>query len=298
MPPSHGQAMAAAGTNAYRLGSGPGGWAERLGEDVVLSYKKVSAFHELLLGLEEQCALTGWQPRRIFGRYLPTKNPERAAPVLHSGDATLPWDFVVEEAGVKYAVDIAASYSAGLFLDQRLNRARLRKLQPKRVLNTFAYTCSFSVAAALEGAQTLSVDLSKKSLDRGRENFALNGLSEDGHRFVAADALEFLPQLAQQREKFDTIILDPPTYSRSPTGRRWQVEMQLDDLIGEAIEVAMPQCSILVSTNCTKLDIAGLERRARWCAKSKRRTADVVLPGPPPDFPHGHGAISLWLVLR
>src|SRR4029077_8305013 len=109
-----------------------------------------------------------------------------------------------------------AGYSVGLFVDQRENRRYVREMEPKRLLNCFAYTCSFSVAAAAGGAQTVNVDLLKKNLARGRENFALNALSTADHRFIADDVRPVLRRLARRGEKFDMIILDPPTFSRSP----------------------------------------------------------------------------------
>lgn len=292
------QTIRDAGTTAHRLASGPGGWVERLGDDVILSYKSDAARDELSAGLATWSKDAGWSAARVFHRFLPLKNAERVSPVLHSGDASLPLTTTVTEAGIRYGLDIGASYSHGLFLDQRLNRARLRALQPKRVLNTFAYTCSFTVVAALAGAETLSVDLSRKSLDRGRHNLRLNDIAETGHRFIADDALDLLPELAARGERFDAIILDPPTFSRGNNGRRWQVADHLEDLIDAALEVAAQKCAILISTNCTRLDPASLERRARSCAKAKRRAADYVKLGTPVDFPAGHGASTLWMMLR
>lgn len=298
MTPAQCKTIEAAGTNAHRLASGPGGWVERLGDDVILSYKSDAARDELAAGLIRWCTHSGWQPARVFHRFMPIKNADRVSPVLHSGDATLPLTTVVTEAGIRYGLDIGASYSHGLFLDQRLNRARLHELKPKRVLNTFAYTCSFSVVSALAGAETLSVDLSRKSLDRGRHNFTFNGIAETGHSFIADDAAELLPKLAARGERFDAIILDPPTFSRSKSGRRWQVEDHFENLLNAALEVAAQKCAILLSTNCTKLDPATLERRARWCAKVKRRAADYTSLGSPVDFPPGHGSSTLWMLLR
>lgn len=296
--PAQSKAIEAAGTTAHRLASGPGGWVERLGDDVIISYKHDAARDEMAAGLGTWCQKAAWQPARVFHRHMPVKNADRICPVLHSGDATLPLTTVVTEAGIRYGLDIGASYSHGLFLDQRLNRATLHELKPKRLLNTFAYTCSFSVVAALAGAETVSVDLSRKSLDRGKHNFTLNGLDPAGHRFLAEDTNELLPILAARGERFDSIILDPPTFSRSKTGRRWQVEDHFEDLLNAALEVAAPKCAILLSTNCTKLDQTALERRARWCVKVKRRSAEYIRPVTPPDFPAGHGASTLWMMVR
>ena len=199
---------------------------------------------------------------------------------------------------MRYEIDMAAGYSHGLFLDQRLNRAKLRALKPKRLLNTFAYTCSFTVVAALAGAETVSIDLSRKSLERGRRNLRLNGLPETGHRFLAEDTLEMLPRLDAAKERFDAIILDPPTFSRGENGRRWQVEDHFEDLLNAALELAMPTCAILLSTNCKALDPASLEKRARVCARGKRRAADFLHLGAPVDFPPGHGSSTVWMMVR
>jgi len=292
------RAFEAASTNAHRVASGADGWIERLGEDAMISYKNDAALADFSAGFEQWCADAGWRPSRLFGRFLPIKNDDRIAPVLISGDSSLPLQTVVSEAGVKFGIDFDAGYSHGLFLDQRSNRAHLRTLAPKRLLNTFSYTCSFSVVAALAGAETVSVDLSKKSLDRGRENFSLNELPVEGHRFFADDVLDFIPRLAKRGERFDAIVLDPPTFSRGNKGRRWQVEQHFEDLLNAALEVAAPRCAILLSTNCTKLDWPALERMARFAGKLNRRTVECVRSASLPDFPPGHGASTIWMNTR
>ena len=202
---------------------------------------------------------------------------------------------------MKFGLDFGAGYSAGLFLDQRANRAVARTGDVRRLLNTFAYTCSFSVAAALAGAETVSVDLSKKSLDRGRENFALNGLdpiAERGHRFLADDVLEVLPRLARRGEKFDAIILDPPTFSRGNKGRKFQIEHDLEALFLAALEVAAPRARVLLSTNCTRLDRRALESIARYGLKIGRRAGDLHSEPELPDIPAAQCAQTLWVTLK
>src|SRR6185436_243529 len=100
------------------------------------------------------------------------------------------------------------------------------------------------VAGASVGAQTVNVDLSKKSLARGKENFALNSLPTGDHRFIADDVLTVLPRLARKGEKFDMIILDPPTFSRSHRGKAFQVEQDFEALLLAALEVAERQAKI------------------------------------------------------
>ena len=289
--------LEAEGTTAHRLASGTGGWVERLGNDVLISHKNDRSKDEMIDGLERWCTTNGWQPERVFTRFLALKNEERISPILLSGDPSLPLTTVVTEAGVRYGLDFGVGQSHGLALDQRVTRNKVRLLRPKRLLNTYAHTCSFSVVAALAGATTVNVDLSKKSLERGKQNFDLNGIFLEGHRFLTGDTLEILPQLENSGEKFDVIILDSPAFSRG-TNRRWQVENDFEDLLLVALAVASPKCAILLSTNSTKLDPVSLEYRARRCAKEKRRTADYVMSNPPPDFPIGKGACTVWMMVR
>ena len=296
--PEQFSAFEAQETSAHRLFTGSNVWVERLGRDILISFKTDNARDDALAGLRHWTTSSGFLADRIFSRFLPKQNAERVAPVLMEGDIAAPLQTVVSERGVRYGIDFGAGYSHGLFIDQRANRATLRERAPKRLLNTFAYTCSFSVVAALAGAQTVSVDLSKKSLDRGRNNFALNGLPLDGHRFFADDVLDLLPRLERRGEKFDAIILDPPTFSRGNRGRRWQVEEQIEALLTAALELTTPNASILVSTNCAKLSRRALETAARFVLKTAHRGGDMHSEPPLPDFPKDEGAQTLWINLR
>ena len=295
---AHLAAFAAAQTDAHRLCTAAAGWVERFGDDVLISYKDEAALATLLDGLRAWIETHAFQARRIFGKFLPRQNEERIAPLLIEGDATLPLLTTVRENGVRYGLDFGAGYSAGLFIDQRANRAFVQRAAPPRLLNTFAYTCSFSVVAALAGAKTVSIDLSKKSIDRGRENFALNGLDAGAHRFYADDVLDVLPRLGRKQEQFDILILDPPTFSRGNKGRRFQVEQDLEALLIAALELAAPRAKILLSTNCTRLHRRALESIARFAFKATRRAADFHAEPALPDIPAEAAAQTLWLLLK
>ena len=294
-------AFVQSGLTAHRIHSAAEAWIERFGNDLLLSYKTEAGRDAALAGLPAWTEAAEFSPRRIFGRYLPEKNEERGAPLLLEGDPEAPLNTVVEENGMRFGVSFDAGYSAGLFIDQRANRALLRKARVKRLLNTFAYTCSFSVAAALSGAGTVSIDLSRKSLDRGSENFALNGLdsSPSGqHRFLADDVMTALPRLARKGERFDAIILDPPTFSRGHKGRRFQVEDDFEALLLAAMEVATDRARILLSTNCTRLTRRALENIARFCLKATRRAADFHTEPELPDVPASAAAQTVWVLLK
>jgi 23S rRNA (guanine2445-N2)-methyltransferase / 23S rRNA (guanine2069-N7)-methyltransferase len=124
-------------------------------------------------------------------------------------------EFTVEEAGLKFRVNLDDYLDTGLFLDHRLTRARLReRARGGRFLNLFCYTASASVYAAAGGASSsLSIDLSDRYLAWAEHNYALNGLDLGSHRLERADCREWLQGAAA--EQFELIFLDPPTFSNS-----------------------------------------------------------------------------------
>lgn len=288
----------AQGTNAHRLYSAEDGWVEQFATDVLISHKTDPARERLIAEFNSWRSSIGFNPSRVFARFLPKKNEERATPVLVSGDAGEKLETVATENSLKFGIDFEAGYSVGLFVDQRENRRFVRQATPKRLLNCFAYTCSFSVAAASAGTQTVNVDLSRKSLNRGEQNFALNDLATAGHRFIADDVMTVLPRLARKGEKFDVIILDPPTFSRSHRGRVFHVDKDFEDLLLAALEVAEAGCSILLSTNCATLNATRLEAIGRYALKMTRRAATFHRQPHPLEFPPGTGASTIWMTLR
>ncbi len=288
----------AEGTDAHRLCTIEDGWVERFGRDVIISFKRVPGRERLIQELQSWASSVRFEVGRIFARFVPRKNEERESPCLIFGDPAENLQTIATERHLKFGVDFGAGYSVGFFVDQRENRRRVRHIAPKRLLNCFAYTCSFSVSAAYVGATTFNVDLSKKSLARGRENFALNSLPTVDHRFIADDVMAVLPRLARQGEKFDAIILDPPTFSRSPGGKAFQVENDFEKLLVDALDLAERDSHILLSTNCSTLREHALEVIARYRLKAARRAATFHRQPPLPDFPPGTGASSIWLALR
>ena len=104
--------------------------------------------------------------------------------------------------------------------------------------------------------------------------------------------------LTRRGEKFDAIILDPPTFSRSPEGKTFQVQHDFERLLASALAVAERDAHVLVSTNCSELGVPALEVMARYCLKETRRSATFHRPLPLPDFPPRTGASSIWLALR
>jgi 23S rRNA (cytosine1962-C5)-methyltransferase len=286
------------GTDAHRLCTVEDGWVERFGTDVLISFKKVSARERLLEELQSWTDSAGFPVRRVFARFIPARSERRESPILIVGDPGESLQTVASEWYLRFRIDFGTGYSPGLFLDQRDNRRYVRHIAPRRLLNCFAYTCSFSVYAACNGASTFNVDLSRKYLARGRENFQLNNLSTDNHRFIADDVRSVLPRLARRGEKFDAIILDPPTFSHSSGGKTFRVQHDFKNLLVSALAVAKRDAHVLISTNCSVLGVRALEVMARYCLKQTHRAAAFHRSLPLPDFPSCGGASSVWLALR
>ena len=206
--------------------------------------------------------------------------------------------FTVRENGLAYRLDLGGGYSQGIFLDQRENRLTLRRrMRPGlEVLNCFAYTCAFSVAAAAGGAGTTSVDLSRRSLDWGKENFRLNGLAvDDGeHHFLAGDVFEWLRRLARQGRRFDVVVLDPPTFSRDRKGRVFRVGDDFGELAALAAPLLTPEGGLLCSSNARGLTPIGF-RQMILAGLPLTPGGWRVSPAPmPPDFTGAHYLQAAW----
>ncbi len=284
-----------AGTTAHRICSAEDYWIERFGATAMISLKDRNEADRLMGELDSWLGRAELSVSRIYLRHLVRQPRENDQPILLRGDVSQPSQEVVRESGLLYEVDFATGYSVGLFCDQRANRLHLRSLAPRRVLNTFAYTCAFSVAGAVEGAETLSVDLSKASLKRGRRNLELNALDPAEHRFLADDVLAVLPRLVQREEKFDAIILDPPTFGRSSPRKAFRAAHDYEDLIALAVACATPGASILLSTNCSALST---EKLRSMGARVVRGKATFHREPAQPDFPAGHGSATVWMRLK
>ncbi|MFO0859145.1 MAG: class I SAM-dependent methyltransferase [Phycisphaerales bacterium] len=205
-------------------------------------------------------------------------------------------DFLlIREHDWKLEIRLYDGLSTGLFLDQRENRrfvadwvhqrTKARGKSPT-VLNTFAYTCAFSVAAARAGATTASVDVSPRYLDWGKRNFEHNGLDPTPHRFARMDTFEFLAYAGRKGLTFDFIILDPPSFAsgnKKKGIRPWSSVADYSRLVREAAALLEPQGVLFASTNTQELCrpgrleheiVQGLGRTPRW----------LRLPEMPLDF--------------
>lgn len=155
----------------------------------------------------------------------------------------------VREGRARLLVNLTDYLDTGLFLDHRPLRARIfQEAKGRHFLNLFGYTGAFSVQAALGGARsTVTVDLSPTYLAWARRNFALNGIAEGDHYFEQADCVVWMSTC---REKFDIIVMDPPTFSNSKrTDDVFDVQRDHVHLINQAMRCLNPGGVLYFSNN-------------------------------------------------
>lgn len=99
------------------------------------------------------------------------------------------------------------------------------------VLNLFAYTGGATVAAAAAGARVCHVDAAKGMVAQAKENAALSGLADAPIRYIVDDCVKFTEREIRRGNKYDAIIMDPPSYGRGPSGEIWKIEEQIDRLV-------------------------------------------------------------------
>ena len=284
-----------AGTTAWRVLDGlgddvPGVYVDRLGpaailsvyDDARLSGDAITAAARATLAVLGEALDVQAVYVKPFARdrsRLGGDLPDESRMATPRAGAVQPETLVVTEHGVRFEVRPYDGLSTGLFLEHREHRRALAAWRPARVLNLFAYTCGFAVPLALAGAQVTNVDVSARYLEWGRRNAALNGLDPAAMRFFRRDSREFLAQAARRpEERFDLVILDPPTFGAADRRRGVTAWRALDDypaLVRAAAAVVAPGGRLFAATNTRELAAEGvladlvasaLDRRPRWQA--------------------------------
>ncbi|UBV43486.1 class I SAM-dependent rRNA methyltransferase [Deinococcus taeanensis] len=203
------------------------------------------------------------------------------------------------EAGVPFLIRPGADLSVGLFTDARPARAWVREhAAGRRVLNTFAYTCGFGLSAALGGAQAVkNVDLSRKVLAWGQANYALSGLPAPDVDFLFGDVFEWLARLERRGDRFDLVVLDPPSFARGKAGV-WRSERDYARLASLAARVTAPGGTVLALLNHAGVGRGAFERmiRAGLAAGGRRARLEAQL-GAGEDYPGAdHLKVQVWVL--
>jgi 23S rRNA (cytosine1962-C5)-methyltransferase len=208
---------------------------------------------------------------------------------------------IIDEAGLRFVVDLKRGQKTGFFLDQREGRARARALgRGRSVLNAFAYTGGFGIAAAAGGARrVVSVDTSRPALELGELAWAENGLAPAAAEWIEGDVFEYLRIVD---ERFDLIVLDPPPFVRRrrdhDSGLRGYKDVNL-----QAFRRLLPGGWLLTSSCSQHVSAEEFRRVVTTAAADAGRVPTVVAAwGHGPDHPtllaHAEGEYLKSLLVR
>lgn len=287
-------------TNAIRLIHGendamPGLVADLYDDTAVVVFDGAAAdrfwrprMGDVLAGL----ARAGFDPARVWARGKKksrgTGSRGRGGNVGHALRGDPPPDLVmIHEHGVRFEVDVRRGQKTGLFLDQRDNRRRVAELaRDAQVLNLFAYTGGFSAHAAVAGARRVtSVDIAAPAMAAAARNFTASGIDPAGHRFITADCFDYLARAARAGERWDLVIVDPPSLAPSQKARPRALDAYRR-LNRMAIAVTA-RGGWLVTASCSshvaQPDL--LEALAWACERGRRRPTIVDIRGASSDHP-------------
>ncbi len=228
------QSLPATRTNGYRLVHGendglPGLVVDRYADTLVIKLYTgawLPHLHDIIAGLQsvQPCERMVLRFSRHLDSFL-TPYGLRDGQIAFG--TALSGPVIFQENGLRFAADVAAGHKTGFFFDHRDNRARVRSLSDgRRVLDVFAYSGGFSVYAAAGGARSVtSVDVSAPALEAATGNLALNrdaarGAADSGfaratHQVMAGDAFACLEQLHGAGQRYDMVIVDPPSFAKS-----------------------------------------------------------------------------------
>lgn len=203
------------------------------------------------------------------------------------------------ENGLRFLVDVEAGQKTGFFLDQRMNRMRIKDYaRGRHVLNAFSYTGAFSVYALAGGAESVcSVDASKPAIDMCRQNVVLN-FAQAVHRCEAADCFTYLDQVS---DSFDLIVLDPPAFAKHQ--RAIQRAVRGYETINTLAMKKIRPGGILATFSCSQLVTRELFRDSILrAAASARRSVRILehlhqAPCHPTNVFHPEGEYLKGLIL-
>ena len=284
-------------SDAYRLVNAEGDGLPGLTVDRYADYLMIQLYSSAWrphLKLITQILQELLSPLGIYEKQRPQKTRELEA----AGDSKnygrmlagspAPQRLEVRENGLTFLVSMEQGLNTGLFLDQRRNRCDLMKrVAGKRVLNLFAYTGAFSVAAAAGGASLVtSVDASPGYTEWARTNFGANRLNHKKHEFIVGDCLAVLGEMTKAKKLYDLILMDPPSFSTTARSR-FTTRGGTSDLVAAALPLLNDGGLLIASSNHQKVDLADYLKELRRGALQGGSDLRVIsLFGQPEDFPY------------
>lgn len=217
----------------------------------------------------------------------------------------LPESWKVRYRDLTFKVKPMGFKHTGLFPEQAVNwdltrsliEARVKKGGSVKVLNLFAYTGGASVSCAKAGAEVTHVDAAKGMVERAGENARLSGI-ESGIRYIVDDCMKFVRRELRRGNKYDAVIMDPPSYGRGPGGELWKIEEGLYPFVELCAELLSDEpLFFLINSYTTGLQPAVLKNILTLALKGRKGSYDAYEVGLPTGkgicLPCGAGGIYI-----
>lgn len=212
----------------------------------------------------------------------------------------LPSQWLCTWKNLKFIVKPMGFKHTGIFPEQATNWERMQTLiknsgREIKILNLFAYTGCASVACAAAGGKVTHVDASKGMVERAKENARLNGITDI--RFIVDDCQKFIEREIRRGNRYDAIIMDPPSYGRGPSGEMWKIEDNLFDFIGLCKQVLSDNpLFVLVNSYTTGLQAGVIKNMLALTFGIEGTEADEI--GLPTKegivLPCGNSGFKIW----
>ena len=148
----------------------------------------------------------------------------------------IPDEFNIHWRDLKFSLKLMGFKHTGVFPEQAYNWGKMQELikganREIKVLNLFAYTGGATIACASAGAKVTHVDAAKAMCERAGVNARISGLKDKPIRYIVDDCFKFVEREIRRGNKYDAIIMDPPSYGRGPRGEMWKIENKLYELV-------------------------------------------------------------------
>ena len=209
-------------------------------------------------------------PQTIWARSLPDDEWAKADAVFRDDQweyrRELPDSWIMKFGDMKLIARPTNFKHTGVFPEQAANWAQMGELlegmDKPRVLNLFAYTGAASVWLTKRGAFVTHVDASRPAIGWAKDNQELNGLEPDTIRWMLEDAAKFVKNEAKRGAQYEGIVMDPPAFGHSPTGKIWKFNEQMPAMVADCVKLLSPQAKFLIinayATNTSELAIQNL----------------------------------------
>jgi len=191
-----------------------------------------------------------------------------------------PEEWQVGWKDLKFLVKPMGFKHTGLFPEQAVNWQMMMDLIKKsgreiKVLNLFAYTGAATVACAKAGASVVHVDAAKNMVERAKQNAALSGLSSAPIRYIVDDCTKFVEREIRRGNKYDAIIMDPPSYGRGTSGEVWRLEDNIFEFVKLCTKVLSDKpLFVLINSYTTGLGATAMENVLRLAIGNKNGKYD------------------------